>query len=459
MSMLSAQILVVDDEEMITTSLKHGLEKEGYDVITASSGEQGIEHFKSESPDITLLDINLPVMDGIKVLDAIKKFNKDSVVIMITAFGGVDSAVRAMKLGAYDYIEKPFDLDRLNIIIKKALETVKLKREVRQLRGEQQEKYSFEKIVGESGAVKKVISVAKKIAESDATTVLLQGKSGTGKDLLARTIHLNSKRVDKPFIEVTCTALPETLIESELFGYEKGAFTDAKTAKKGLVELSDGGTIYLDEIGDVKPSTQAKLLRVIEEKTFKRIGGLRDIKIDVRIIAATNKDLQEAVKNGEFREDLYYRLKIIPVHIPPLHERKEDIIPLVKYFIGVFSRELKKNPKELAPETEKIMMNYTWPGNIRELKNVVERVFILEEGDVILPEHLPKETIVSSTDSGGGVQSSFTIPHNGIYLENVEKDFIKQALQLSGGNQTKAAKLLGLSRDALRYRMQKFGLL
>jgi DNA-binding NtrC family response regulator len=457
--MSSARILVVDDEEMITSSLQHGLEREGYEVVTASSGEQGMEQFKSDSPDVTLLDVNLPIMDGIKVLDTIKKTSKDAVVIMITAFGGVDSAVRAMKLGAYDYIEKPFDLDRLNIVIKKALETAKLKREVRQLRGEQQEKYSFESIIGESDSIKKVVTIAQKIAESNATTVLLQGKSGTGKDLIARTIHYNSKRADKAFIEVTCTALPETLIESELFGHEKGAFTDAKASKKGLVELSDGGTIYLDEIGDVKPSTQAKLLRVIEEKTFKRVGGLRDIKVDIRIIAATNKDLQEAVKSGEFREDLYYRLKIIPIHIPSLYERKEDIIPLVKYFIGVFSRELKKNIKELTPETEEILMNYTWPGNIRELKNVVERVFILEESDTILPEHLPKEVVVSSHDESNGVQAKFTIPHEGILLENVEKDFISQAVQISGGNQTKAAKLLGLSRDALRYRMQKFGLL
>jgi DNA-binding NtrC family response regulator len=438
--MALARILIVDDEEMITSSLKQGLEKEDYDVITASSGEKGIESFKDGSPDITLLDINLPIMDGLKVLDMIKKTNKDAVVIMITAFGGVDSAVRAMKLGAYDYIEKPFDLDRLNIILKKALETATLKQEVRQLRGEQQEKYSFENIVGTSSSLQKVIELARKIAESDATTVLIQGKSGTGKDLLARTIHFNSKRAEKTFIEVTCTALPETLIESELFGFEKGAFTDAKTAKKGLVELADGGTIYLDEIGDMKPSTQAKLLRVIEAKTFKRIGGLRDIKVDVRIIAATNK-------------------KVIPVYMPALSERKEDIIPLVKHFISVFSRELKKNTKELSPKVKEIIMNYMWPGNVRELKNIIERVFILEESVTILPEHLPKEIVAGAASNNEIAQSFFAIPHDGISLEHVEKDFIHQALQISGGNQTKAAKLLGLSRDALRYRMQKFGLL
>ncbi|MEK7238314.1 MAG: sigma-54 dependent transcriptional regulator [Nitrospirota bacterium] len=457
--MLLAKILVVDDERIITDSLKQGLEKEGYDVITASSGEEGLEYFMIESPDITLLDINLPRMDGIKVLDAIKKFDKDAIAIMITAYGGVDSAVRAMKLGAYDYVEKPFDLARLNIILKKALETIKLKREVRQLKGEQQKKYNFDSIVGESEAVKKVAALARKIAQSDATTVLIQGESGTGKDLMARVIHFNSSRADKAFIEITCTALPETLIESELFGYEKGAFTDAKLAKKGLVELADGGTIYLDEIGDMKPSTQAKLLRVIEEKTFKRIGGLSDIKVDVRVIAATNKDLHEAVKSGDFREDLYYRLKVIPIYMPRLSGRKEDILLLIKHFIKVFSRELKKNPKEISPNTKEILMNYSWPGNVRELKNVIERVFILEEGDGILPEHLPKEITVTDVRSDEGGKSAFTLPYEGVSLENIEKDFIRQALQIADGNQTKAAKLLRLSRYALRYRMQKFDLL
>ncbi|MBI4709613.1 MAG: sigma-54-dependent Fis family transcriptional regulator, partial [Nitrospirae bacterium] len=262
---------------------------------------------KSETPDITLLDVHLSGIDGIKTLELIKELDKDALVIMITAHGGVEGAVKAIKLGAYDYIEKPFDLDRIKILIKKALETVTLKKEVRQLRGEQQEKYSFENIAGHSELMKKIIALAGKIAESDATTVLIQGESGVGKDLMAKTIHYNSARADKPFIEVTCTALPETLVESELFGYEKGAFTDAKVAKKGLFELAEGGTIYLDEIGDMKPSTQAKILRVVEEHTFKRIGGLKDIKVDLRIIAATNKDLGKAVKEGNFREDLYYR--------------------------------------------------------------------------------------------------------------------------------------------------------
>ncbi|HDK17386.1 MAG TPA: sigma-54-dependent Fis family transcriptional regulator, partial [Nitrospirae bacterium] len=360
-------------------------------------------------------------------------------------------------LGAYDYIEKPFDFDRLKVTVKKALETATLKREVRQLRSEQQEKYSFDNIIGQSKSIRTVISLARKIAKSDATTVLLQGKSGTGKDLLARVIHFHSARTDKPFIEVSCTALPETLVESELFGFEKGAFTDAKTSKKGLIELGDGGAVYLDEVGDMKPSTQAKLLRVIEEKTFKRIGGLRDIKVDVRVIAATNRDLEEAVKSGDFREDLYYRMKVIPVYMPALNERKEDIIPLLEHFINVFSRKLRKEVKKLTPEVEKALMNYSWPGNIRELKNAVERIYILSEGDVVKLEHLPRE-ILNATGHTMEAKTALKLPAHGISLEEVEKDFISQALKMSEGNQTKAAKLLDLSRDALRYRMQKFNI-
>ncbi|MBI5025792.1 MAG: sigma-54-dependent Fis family transcriptional regulator [Nitrospirae bacterium] len=454
------KILVIDDEKFITWSLKQGLEKEGYEVLTSDSGEEGLEVFKAEIPDITLLDVQLSGMDGIKTLEMIKEQNRDALVIMITAHGGVEGAVRAIKLGAYDYIEKPFDLDRIKILIKKALETVTLKKEVRQLRSEQQDKYSFENIIGQSEAIKKVITIARKIAESDATTILLQGESGTGKDLIAKAIHFHSSRADKPFIEVTCTALPETLIESELFGYEKGAFTDAKTSKKGLFELADGGTIYLDEIGDMKPSTQAKLLRVIEERTFKKIGGLRDIKVDVRVIAATNKNLEEATKDGSFREDLYYRLKVIPIYMPPLRERKEDIIPLVMHFIKVFNREIKKEVKGVAPEAEELLLNYPWPGNVRELKNIIERVFILESDNVILPEHLHMEiNTYAHKTTPEGEKFPLNLPSEGVSLEGLEKEFIRQALQMANGNQTKAAKLLDLSRDALRYRMQKFGLL
>ncbi|MCL4536834.1 MAG: sigma-54 dependent transcriptional regulator, partial [Nitrospirae bacterium] len=307
--MVQAKILVVDDEKFITWSLKQHLEKEGYEVFTAESGEEGLEVFRTELPDIILLDIHLPGISGLETLEAIRRINKEVIVVIITAHGDIETAVSAIKLGAYDFVEKPFDLNRISVLIKKALETINLKREVTYLREEQYDKYSFNNIIGDSKGMREVIALAKKVAESDANIILIQGESGTGKNLIARAIHYHSSRASEPFVEVTSTAIPDTLIESELFGYEKGAFTDAKASKKGLFELASGGTLYLDEIGDIKPATQAKLLRVIEERTFKRVGGLKDISVNVRVITATNKNLENAVKDGSFRADLYYRLK------------------------------------------------------------------------------------------------------------------------------------------------------
>jgi DNA-binding NtrC family response regulator len=456
---LKGKILVIDDEKFITSSILQYLGKEGYEVMNADSGEQGIEVFKAEVPDIVLLDIHLPGIDGIKTLETLKNLNKDVIAIMITAYGDIETAVSAIKLGAYDFMEKPFELDKLSISIKKALETVNLKKEVHYLREEQYEKYSFDKIVGDSAVHKNVMTLAKKIAESDANVNLIYGESGTGKSILARAIHYHSGRANKPFVEVTCTAIPETLIESELFGYEKGAFTDAKTSKKGLFEMADGGTVYLDEIGDMKPSTQAKFLKVIEEKIFRRLGSLKDLKVDVRIIATTNRDLKEEVKNKNFREDLYYRLNVIPIEIPPLRKRSEDIIPIATYYLNSLRKEFKKNITGISKETEHLLTSYTWPGNIRELKNVIERVFILEKEGIILPEHLPPELNRMQPVSVDEDAFQFNLPQLGISIEEVEKNFIVQALKITNGNQTKAAKLLNLSRDALRYRLQKFGLL
>lgn len=458
--MVQAKILVVDDEQFITWSLKQHLEKEGYEVFTAQSGEEGLEVFKAEIPDIILLDIHLPGISGFETLEAIRKINKDVIVVIITAHGDIETAVSAIKLGAYDFVEKPFDLNRISVLIKKALETINLKREVTYLREEQYDKYSFNNIIGHSKAMKEVIALAKKIAESDANIILIQGESGTGKNLIARAIHYHSSRASEPFVEVTSTAIPETLIESELFGYEKGAFTDAKTSKKGLFELASGGTIYLDEIGDIKPATQAKLLRVIEERTFKRVGGLKDISVNVRIIAATNKNLENAVKDGSFRADLYYRLKVIPIFIPPLRERKEDIIPLAMHFIKLFNKEFKKNVKAISPEVERLLIDYSWHGNTRELKNVIERICILEDTEIIYPEHIPSEIMdYANTMPVEEEKATFSIPPEGLSLKNVEKELIMKALQMVNGNQTRAARLLGISRDALRYKMQKFGLL
>ena len=464
--MVQVKILVVDDEKFITWSLKQHLEKEGYEVFTAESGEEGIEIFKAEIPDIILLDIYLPGISGLETLETIRKINKEVIVVIITAHGDIETAVSAIKLGAYDFVEKPFDLNRISVLIKKALETINLKRQITYLREEQYDKYSFNNIIGTSKTMREVIALAKKVAESNANIVLIQGESGTGKNLIARAIHCHSSRASETFVEVTATAIPETLIESELFGYEKGAFTDAKTSKKGLFELAGGGTIYLDEIGDIKPATQAKLLRVIEDKTFKRVGGLKDITVNVRIIAATNKNLENAVKDGSFRADIYYRLKVIPIFIPPLRERKEDIIPLAMHYMKLFDKEFKKSVTGISPEAQKLLVDYPWHGNARELKNVLERICILEDTDVIYPEHISSEIVdyvgSSQTELVAAAEEEkamLNIPPEGLSLKNLEKDLVIKALQMVNGNQTRAARLLGISRDALRYKMQKLGLL
>ena len=464
--MVQPKILVVDDEKFITLSLKQHLEKEGYEVFTAESGEDGLEVFRTEIPDIILLDINLPGISGLETLEAIRKIDKGVIVVIITAHGDIETAVSTIKLGAYDFVEKPFDINRISLLIKKALETITLKREVTYLREEQYDKYSFNNIIGASKTMKEVIALAKKVAESDASIILIQGESGTGKTLIARAIHYHSARVYEPFVEVTSTAIPEMLIESELFGYEKGAFTDAKASKKGLFEFASGGTLYLDEIGDIKPAAQAKLLRVIEDKTFKRVGGLKDITVNIRIIAATNKNLENAVKDGSFRADLYYRLKVIPIFIPPLRERKEDIIPLAMHYMKLFNKEFKKSVTGISPEAQKLLVDYPWYGNTRELKNVIERVCILEDTDIIYPKHISSEIVgyagSSQTEPEAAAEEEKTtlrIPPEGLSLKNLEKDLVIKALQMVNGNQTKAARLLGISRDTLRYKMQKFGLM
>jgi DNA-binding NtrC family response regulator len=378
---------------------------------------------------------------------------------MITAYGDIQTAVKTIKLGAYDFVEKPFNMDKLNILLQKACETISLRNEVKQFRSELSRTYGFDNIIGHSEPMNKVFELIKKIALSDASTVIIQGESGTGKDLVAKVIHYQSARADRPFMEINCTALPETLIESELFGFEKGAFTDAKSMKKGLFELADGGSIFLDEIGDMKLSTQAKLLKVIENKIFKRIGGVKDISVNVRIIAATNKDLWQEVKRGNFREDLFYRLKVIPIYLPPLRERPDDIPLLTKHFINNFNRDFKKDVKGISKETEKCYIQYHWPGNVRELKNVIERAMILEDEEYILPEHLPMELISTESVTRNNAKNlKIKIPLGGVDIEEVEKELIEQALEMTKGNQTRAAKLLNLTRDALRYRMQKFNL-
>ena len=455
--MAKERILVVDDEPLVRWSLREGLEKAGYQVSLAESGEEALRILSEESQDLVLLDNRLPGSQGVEVLGPMKELDPDMVVIMITAHADVKTAVEAMKLGAFDYFTKPFEIEEIVVAVEKALETTKLKREVTHLLREQEERWGFGNVIAKSKAMEKVIETAKKVAASETTTVLLEGDTGTGKDLIARAIHFASSRAREPFVPISCSALPENLLESELFGYEKGAFTDAKTSKKGLFETGNGGSVYLDEIGDVKPSLGIKLLRVIEEKTFRRVGGTKDIKVDVRIIAATNRDLEKLVKEGAFREDLYFRLKVVPIVIPPLRDRREEIIPLAKFFIGNFCREYRRNSKIMSREAEEIMENYDWPGNVRELRNVIERAVILEPGDEILATHLPFDILRPKMDEVERVQG-LAIPAEGISLEKVEEDLIKAALSMAKGNQSEAARLLDLSRDTLRYRAKKLGL-
>lgn len=458
---MKEKILVVDDEKLIRWSLKENLGKANYEVLEAEKGNDALKVFSESLPDIVLLDVNLPDISGIEVLRTIKGIDKDVPVIIITAFGNIQTAVDAMKYGAYDFIEKPFEIEKLNIVIEKALENAFLRREVTRYKAKDGD-YGFENIIGNSLKMQELTKVIKKISLSNTTTVLLEGETGTGKDFIARVIHNQSSRAHKSFVDVNCAALPENLIESELFGYERGAFTGASTPKKGLFELSNGGTIYLDEIGDMNYDLQAKLLKIIDNKTFRRLGGTTEIMTDVRIIAATNRDLKAKIKAGAFREDLYWRLKVMPLYIPPLRERGEDILLLSQKFIDHLNIEFKKYIKGLSPETKKLFLAYRWPGNVRELKNVIERAMILETEEYITPDYLPSE-IAHCKESKTSKQKSseefeVTIPEGGLDIENVEKELLKKALVMAKGNQSKAARLLNLGRDAFRYRVQKFGL-
>ncbi len=469
--MPTAKVLVVDDERMIRWSIEQTLREAGYEVAVAETAAEGMTLFRQLLPEVVFLDVRLPDEDGLTVLKRIKEESgQDTAVIVMTAFGEIRTAVEAMRTGAYDYLKKPFDFEEIEVITGKALETTHLRREVDELREERRKSAGVQDIVGESASMRQVMELLDKVAQSDAATVLLRGENGTGKDLLARAIHFRSHRADGPFIDVSCTAMPETLLESELFGHEKGAFTDAKAVKRGLLELADGGTVFLDEIGDMPLVSQAKLLKVLETRQFKRLGGVIDHRVDIRVIAATNRDLDAAVREGRFREDLYYRLKVIPIVLPPLRERLDDVPLLLDHYMRKYNADFRKNFRRVSPEALRLLMAYSWPGNVREVRNLVERIMILEQGDTILPEHLPQEITTFDATRGqsepvrppqpepgpAGVQ--FRLPPAGICLDDVEQDFVRQALEAAGGNQTRAAQLLSISRDQLRYRMQKFGL-
>lgn len=456
--MRKVKILVVDDEHLIRWSLEQNLKKQGYEVTTVGSGEDALRIVREDQPDLVLLDIQLPGISGLEVLEKIKEIDEDIIVIMVTAHGGLETAVTAMRIGAYDYLNKPFNLDEMAIVIRKALETSELRREVASLRSEHK-RVGPPNIIGSSHQMQDILAMMDKVAKSEAATVLVQGESGTGKELVAKWIHYKSSRADKPFMAINCAAVPSTLLESELFGHEKGAFTDAKATKKGLFELADGGTVFLDEIGDMEMGMQAKLLRFLEDRTFRRIGGAKVTAIDVRIISATNKDLIKAIETKEFRNDLYYRLQVIPIFLPSLRERREDIIPLAKHFIDTYKREFGKQVSSIEPKAERMLIEYNWPGNIRELKNVIERAIILGNQDMLAVEFLPLEITSKAATQSTAVVSTFKLPPEGIDIEEVEKELIRQALENNDWNQSKAAKKLNLGVDAFRYRMKKFGFL
>jgi len=449
--MPTATVLVVDDEALIRWSLSERLKSEGYHVLEAETGRTALERV-GEGVDLVLLDYRLPDTDGVSVLRKIKEMDQDILVILLTAYASVETAVEAMKLGAYHFANKPFNLDEVAALVERALETTRLRREVRQFRTSAARPYSLQSIVGASAPATALRHLVARVAISPSSTVLLTGESGTGKDLVAKVIHYTSDRAARPFMNITCSALPEQLLESELFGHERGAYTDARTQKRGLLETADGGTVFLDEIGEMTPALQAKLLRFLEEKSFKRVGGATDIRVDVRVIAATNRNLEEEVGKSRFRSDLYYRLDVLPITMPALRSHAEDIPLLVEYFIDGFNSEFRKKVLGATPAAYAVLQQYGWPGNVRELRNVIERAMLLSDHDRLDA----KDFAALSRQVTAG--DDFELPAKGVDLEQLERSLVIQALKRSGGNQTRAGALLGLNRDQIRYRIEKFAL-
>lgn len=471
--MSGSTVLIVDDEHTLARSAKAFLADHGYEVEVASTGEKALELLERLQPDVVFADVRLPGMSGIDLLKRIREFDPVIPVIMLTAYGSIEGAVEAVKLGAFDYVKKPVDLEELKLLADRARENRLLKQELSYYRRRATRDVGFEGLVGESPAIRAVLERARQIAALDETPpVLLTGETGTGKGLLARAIHASGPRAMKPFIEVNCTALPATLMEAELFGYERGAFTDAKESKTGLVEAAEGGFLFLDEIGDVDLSVQGKLLRAIEERAVRRVGSVRERKIDVRIIAATNRDLEREVRQERFRRDLYFRLAVIVLDVPPLRERGEDVLLLTELFLRLFNAKYGKVVREIRAPARDLMLSYPWPGNVRELSHVIERAVLWSRGPTLDVEHLSltspvgadsadRGTLPTRTDpnaDSGAAAGAAALPPQGVDLAQWEKSVIEQAMREVAGNQTKAAQRLGISRDTLRYRLKKFGL-
>lgn len=452
---MKQRILVIDDDELVTTSLKRALNQSGYQVEVALSGKAGLKEIEDSEPDMILLDIFLGDYNGLEVLKKIQSINPDLPVVMITGFADVQTAVNAIKMGAIDFILKPINLDQLELIINKTLKQVALQKEIQRLRLLSKEGEITREMFGNSRAIRSTLDAVEKIATSEGTTILIEGESGSGKEMIARYIHNISSRRDGPFIAINCGAIPKELAESELFGSEKGAYTGAGDKTRiGKFELADGGTILLDEIGELSLDLQVKLLRVLQEKKFFRLGGTKEISVNVRIIAATNKDLRKAVAEKTFREDLYYRLNVASIYVPPLRERKEDIPLLAMAFVDEFNKSLNRNIKRISPEALELLQTYSWPGNIRELRNTIERAVLLSSGEELKPEHLSfvEKVTENSTSSDEYI---LKIPKSGVKMDQVVRDLIIQTLEITDGNQIQAAKVLGISRSKLRYRMEQ----
>jgi DNA-binding NtrC family response regulator len=453
--MKKPRVVICDDEMLIRLWLSEHLADAGFATEAVEDGASLLAALANDPADVVLLDLRLPDKTGMEILPRLKELDPGLAVIMMTAYGEVETAVAAVRAGAYHFLEKPMQLPELKLLIDKALETRKLRSELDRYRDGYRWQFADVSLVGRSAALRRVADMITRIgSRGSAVNVLIQGESGTGKGIVARAIHAHGPRHGRPFVSVNCTSLPEHLIESELFGHEAGAYTDAREMKRGLFEIADQGTVFLDEIGDMPKPAQAKLLHFLEGHTFRRIGGVRNIEVDVHVVTATNRKLEQAVAAGEFREDLFYRLNVIPIHIPPLRERPDDIAPMATFFTDQLSRDLRMPSREIGTEAMRALEGYAWPGNARELRNVLERVLLLEEAPVIGLSHLPVEIRGAARPA----ERPFVLPVSGFDLETIEREFICQALDRSNGNKTGAARLLGLTRDTLRYRLEKYGI-